>query len=74
MKMQYVTPKRGVECIHVETELGIVNIYLGLHDSEGRKVESIEILADDYAGEPKVTLDGHVRSRLIQELPKEEGK
>jgi hypothetical protein len=65
--MQRVKIKRGTEIVHVETELGIVNIYLGLCDDEGRRVESIELLADDIYGEPKVTVDGWVRSRFVQE-------
>lgn len=37
-------PRSGV--LHVETALGIVNIYLGLHDATGRAVERIEITPD----------------------------
>lgn len=41
------TQKRVVmkddQLLHVETPLGIVNIRTGLHDMEGRRVESVEI-------------------------------
>jgi hypothetical protein len=53
-------------CLHIETELGIINIYVGLTDAKGRKVEAVEILPDDhYAGEPKVRFERKTM-RLIQ--------
>ena len=39
--------------IHCEVEGAIINIREGLHDAFGRKVTSIEMLPDEYAGEPK---------------------
>lgn len=63
MTMQTVRPKRGTEIIHVETKLGIVNIYLGLTDSKGREVESVGFRPNCYAGERKVVLRG---SRFVQ--------
>jgi hypothetical protein len=37
---------------HIEVEGCIINIREGLHDAQGNKVTSIEILPDDhYAGE-----------------------
>ena len=50
--------------IHVETPLGIVNIYVGLRDAEGRRVERVEMIPNRYAGEPKVTVDG---GRFVEE-------
>jgi hypothetical protein len=32
--------------VHVETELGIVNIYVGLTDRLGREVETVEMIPD----------------------------
>jgi hypothetical protein len=68
--MQVVRPKRGVRVIHVETPLGIVNIHLGLRDSAGRRVENIERIGNNYAGEPqvRVMLDG----RMVEELPEDQ--
>lgn len=33
-------------CLHIETQLGIVNVYVGLHDLKGRRIESVEIIPD----------------------------
>lgn len=63
MKTQNV---RAGQSLHVETPLGIVNIRAGLRDSEGRRVDSVEIIPNAYAGEPAVTLDGYGNSRLIE--------
>lgn len=52
--------------LHIETDLGIVNIRVGLHESTGKPVTSIEIIPDQG-----VTLDGYRNSRLIQEGPDE---
>ena len=51
---QTVKPKRGVTILHVETELGIVNIHLGLRDRYGRRVEAVAMLPNCYAGESRV--------------------
>lgn len=58
--------------LHIETDLGIINIRVGLIDNEGRRVESIEIIPNGYAGEPKVTRDGYANTRLIEEATHEE--
>lgn len=67
------TQKRVVmrerQLLHVETPLGIVNIRTGLHDAEGRRVESVEIIPNAYAGEPEVTVDGYRNSRLVEATP-----
>jgi hypothetical protein len=53
--------------IHIETPLGIINIRPGLTDAKGRKVDSIEIIPDDYhISGRRVYLDGHRNSRLIE--------
>ena len=39
-------------CLHIEAEGCIVNIREGLTDMKGRTVTSIEIIPDNYAGEP----------------------
>ena len=44
--------------IHIETTLGIVNIYVGLTDAKGRRVETVEMRPNQYAGEPEVIVDG----------------
>jgi len=53
---QNVKVKRGVRCVHVETELGVVNILLGCRDAHGREFERVLIRPDQYAGERKVVL------------------
>lgn len=57
--------------LHIETELGIINIRLGLTNTEGRKVESIEVLADAdrFAGETPAYIEGTEKAmtfRIIQ--------
>lgn len=61
--MQTVRPKRGVRVVHVETQLGIVNIYLNLHDKQGRRVETVTLSGNNYAGEKRVAVRG---GRLIE--------
>jgi hypothetical protein len=56
--IQTVHPRRGARVVHVETELGIVNIHVGLTDREGRRVESVMMNPNRYAGEKKVVVRG----------------
>lgn len=56
--------QRGL--LHIETELGIVNIYCGLTDMKGRRVERVNIIPDNYIGENKVALRGWPGNRLVQ--------
>ena len=63
MDMQRVKVKREARIVHVETELGIVNIFLGLRDRLGRKVEAVEMRADNLAGESLVRRVGR---RFVQ--------
>ena len=44
MKTIIHTSKSKDKMLHIETELGIVNITVGLYDTKGRRVESIEVL------------------------------
>ena len=52
--------------VHVETPLGIVNIRVGLVDRRGRDVDSIEVIPNQYAGEPKVVRRGYCNTRLVR--------
>jgi len=52
--------------LHIETELGIVNIYEGLKDVKGRKVNTIQVMPDEYSGENKVKATPVKMIRLIQ--------
>lgn len=58
------------DILHIETDLCIVNVRVGLHDADGRAVTTVEIIPDQYAGEPRVRLDGSASTRVIQELPR----
>lgn len=52
---------------HIEVEGCIVNIRTGLHDRQGRKVTSIEIIPDDrYAGERIWKLYGTQNNRVVE--------
>jgi hypothetical protein len=63
--MKTISHKRGI--LHVETPNGIINIRVGLTDFEGRRVDSVEVIPDEYAGEPMVTVDGLRNTRLIRD-------
>lgn len=52
--------------LHIETDLGIINIRVGLTDMDGREVESISFKPDNYAGEVPVVLDGYSNTRFIR--------
>lgn len=43
--------KNPVEILHVETEGCIVNIHIGLSNSEGHRLTAVEVLPDRYIGE-----------------------
>ncbi len=62
-RIKTVTPGRA-RVVHVETELGIVNVYVGLTDNAGRRVERVEMIPNTYAGEPQVIVDG---ARFIEQ-------
>jgi hypothetical protein len=59
-KMKTVKPGKA-DVVHVETPLGIVNIHVGLHDVDGRRVENVSVQCNDYAGEPTVRIDGNLK-------------
>jgi hypothetical protein len=63
--MKRVVLRKGT--LHVETPLGIVNVRVGLTDAKGQRVNSVEVLANNYAGEPKVKRDGNVNTRLVEQ-------
>ena len=50
--------------LHIETDLGIINIRVGLQDRIGQEVTSIEIIKDSE----NIKLDGCVNNRLIKEV------
>jgi len=63
----HTNPRQGNETLHVETRGCIVNIRVGLHNTEGQEVTHIEILADKYAGE-EWALEGSVNNRVIHPM------
>ena len=64
--MSSVTKLRDMKGYHVETEGAVVNIYEGLTDRKGRKVNTVEIIPDKYAGEPEWKVYGSRMSRIVQ--------
>lgn len=52
-----------VRTLKVETPLGIVNIFMDLCDYNGRKVERVMMVPDNFVGEQKVALRG---TRFVQ--------
>ena len=67
MKTIVLSSRSKHKTLHVETPEGIVNIRIGLHDSEGRAVTSVECIPDAYPNEPRVSLDGLGNTRMIRE-------
>jgi hypothetical protein len=54
--------------LHVETDFGIVNIHVGLHDADGNPVTAVTIIPDrvDWDHEDRrIELDGYSNNRLI---------
>jgi len=80
MKLKTVLVPRGYDGLHLEVDGAIINVYVGLHDDQGRCVTNITTIpdADRYAGEqgwfPRDN-EGRVISaaciRLVQETPEE---
>ncbi len=59
---------RAGQVLHVETPLGIVNIYAGLSDADGRSVDTVELIptgAPRIPSNPIVIVDG---GRFVQLL------
>lgn len=70
-----VTHRNGI--LHVETPLGIVNIYAGLQDRHGRSVDAVEMIptgAPRYMGEPWVIVSKGRFVRLKTPYDKRRGK
>ncbi len=67
----YSKKQRGIENpLHIETPLGIINIYAGLKDTKGREIDVISITpSGDYS---KVKLAGKSINRLIKLKQKDE--
>lgn len=66
MKTISHTARSKDHLLHIETDLGIINIRVGLKDMDGRPVESISFVPDDYAREDPVMLDGYSNTRFIR--------
>ena len=56
---------RSDDFLHIEVPGAIVNIRINLHDSEDRRVTSVQIIPDDYVGS-EWDLDGHTNNRLVE--------
>jgi hypothetical protein len=70
---KYVNPGPKTRLVHVETDLAIVNIYLHLTDTNGQRVESVEVIPNNYAGEPQVITDNDIRHiRIVEPVVKEQ--
>jgi hypothetical protein len=64
-RIGFTKRNRSGNLLHIETEGAIVNIRVGLEDTEGREVTSIEILPDETTDE-KWEVDGHINNRVIK--------
>jgi hypothetical protein len=45
----YADTNRSDNLLHIETDGGIVNIHVGLHDSDGHAVTAIQVIPDDQS-------------------------
>jgi hypothetical protein len=62
------TSDSGDRLLHIETDFGIVNIRVGLHDADGNAVTYVEIIPDRVDWEERgrtIVLDGDANNRLI---------
>jgi len=71
MRLKTVRIPRNSEGLHCEVDGCIVNIRTGLSEHRtGRTVTSVEVICDDYAGEPKWRINGmgkkYANVRVIQ--------
>ena len=63
---------RSDDLLHIETDGAVINIRVGLHDSDGRQVTSVEVLPDDESrggdgyGYMWDTPDGPIGGRLVR--------
>ena len=64
-RISFYNTNRSGNMLHIETEGCIVNIRVGLHDTEGREVTSVSIKRDEYCNE-EWDLDGTINNRLIK--------
>jgi len=66
---RYVSVSKKTELVHIETPLGIVNVWLGLNGSDGSRRERVEYIPNNSFGEPKVKmLNDTVALLAIEEL------
>ena len=65
-KISFTTNNRSDNLLHIETDLAIINIRVGLHDVDGNQVEAIEIIPDSPMNheDKDVILDGKMFNRL----------
>jgi hypothetical protein len=62
----YAGRNRSGNQLHIETDGAIVNVRVGLHDTDGRRVTSVQVSPDNYAERGgHWVLDG---SRVVQLL------
>jgi hypothetical protein len=81
MKLKTIHVPRGYEGLHLEIDGAIVNVYVGLQDTDGHKVTSVGIRADRYCGEPNWSVEAgprkmveHLSVRVVQETDKERAR
>jgi hypothetical protein len=56
MKTIVISERSKDKLLHIEAPGCIVNIRVGLSDSNGNAITSVEVKCDEYAGEPHVYL------------------
>lgn len=80
-RLKTVHVPRGYDGLHLEIDGAIVNVFVGLNDTEGHKVTAISIRADRYSGEPEWSVEAsarkmveHLGLRVVQETDKERAR
>jgi len=66
--MKHVSLRTGT--LHVETPVGIINIFTGLRDEAGRAVVAIHGIPDEGVGEVKVKCRPACGFRMVRNLRK----
>jgi hypothetical protein len=65
MKTIVLSSRSRDNILHVEAEGCIVNIHIGLRDDSGHPVTRVDVLCDQYAGEPRWSVDGAMSIGVI---------
>jgi hypothetical protein len=67
-RIEFTEKNRSGNLLHIEVPGAIVNIRIGLHTNEGNEVTSIQVIADQYAGDYWRIADGAAHTRVVKDI------